>query len=221
MTGDRIGVTVLAAQHIANVSPQLAQQLELSPSQRSIALISTDCDDVTYIALDEATKAARVDVVYGRSLYAGAANASTALAGEVIGILAGPDPAEVASGLRAALNLIESGVSFRSARSDDQVVYLAHCVSRSGSYLSKQAHVTQGAPLAYLIAPPVEAILGLDRALKAADVSLCEFYAPPSETNYAGGLLTGTESACRIACEAFAQAVQSVANHPQEVIHGI
>jgi len=221
MTGDRIGVTVLAAQHIANVSEGLARQLGLTPTQRSIALISTDCDDVTYIALDEATKAARVEVVYARSLYAGAANASTALAGEVIGILAGPDPAEVESGLRAALSVIEAGVSFRSARPDDQVVYLAHCVSRSGAYLSKQAHLPQGAPLAYLIAPPVEAIIGLDRALKAADVSLCEFYAPPSETNFAGGLLTGTESACRIACEAFKEAVEGVANHPQEVLHGI
>jgi len=221
MTGDRIGVTVLAAQHIANVSPQLAARLSLTSQQRSIALISTDCDDVTYIALDEATKAAQVEVVYARSLYAGAANASTALAGEVIGILAGPDPAEVASGLRAALSLIASGVSFRSARSDDKVVYLAHCVARSGSYLSSQAHIAQGEALAYLIAPPVEAILGLDRALKAADVRLCEFYAPPSETNFAGGLLTGTESACRFACEAFAQAVQATANHPQEAQYGI
>ena len=53
---------------------------------------------MTYCALDEATKAAAVEVVYGRSLYAGAGNASTKLAGEVIGILAGPNPAEVQSG---------------------------------------------------------------------------------------------------------------------------
>lgn len=220
MTGDRIGVKVLCARTIANLSPQLASALELPGEQRSIALLSTDCDDVTYIALDEATKAARVEVTYARSLYAGAANASTANAGEVIGILCGPDPAEVESGLRAALRLIESGLSFRSAREDDKVVYLAHCVSRSGSYLSKQAHIPQGEALAYLIAPPVEAILGLDRALKAADVRLCEFYAPPTETNFAGGLLTGSESACRFACRAFSQAVLDCANQPQEARYG-
>lgn len=221
MIGERIPVTVLAAQRIAGITPQLAKSLGLNDTQRSVALLSTDCDDVTYIALDEATKAARVEVVYARSLYAGAANASTALAGEVIGILAGPDPAEVASGLRAALTLIESGVSFKSARDDNKIVYLAHCVSRSGSYLSKQAHIAPGQAIAYLIAPPVEAIMGLDRALKAADVRLCEFYAPPTETNFAGGLLTGTESACRVACKAFAQAVHETANHPQEVFYGI
>ena len=216
-----IPVKVLAVRYLANAAPALARGLGAPEGYPSLGLITTDSDDATYIALDAATKAADVEVAYGRSFYAGAANASTALAGEVIGILAGPDPAEVASGLRAALSVIESGVSFRSARPDGQVVYLAHCVSRSGAYLSKQAHLPQGAPLAYLIAPPVEAIIGLDRALKAADVSLCEFYAPPSETNFAGGLLTGTESACRIACEAFKEAVEGVANHPQEVLHGI
>lgn len=221
MTGDRIGVKVLAAKLIANVSPQLAAQFQLGERQRSLALISTDCDDVTYIALDAATKAAQVDVVYARSLYAGAANASTALAGEVIGILAAPDPAEAAGGLRAAMRTIESGLGFQSARDDDRVVYLAHCVARTGSYLSALARIPQGEALAYLIAPPVEAVLGLDRALKAAEVSLCEFYAPPSETNFAGGLLTGTESACRFACEAFAQAVQAAANQPQEALYGI
>ena len=38
---------------------------------------------------------------------------------------------------------------------------------------------------------------------------------PPSETNFGGGLLTGTQSACAAACEAFAQAVQAVAANPQ------
>jgi len=64
--------------------------LELPAKHRSIGIITTDCDDVTYCALDEATKAAAVEVVYGKSLYAGAANANTKLAGEVIGILARP-----------------------------------------------------------------------------------------------------------------------------------
>ena len=36
-------------------------------------MLTTDCDDATYIALDAATKAADVEVVYGRSFYAGAA----------------------------------------------------------------------------------------------------------------------------------------------------
>ena len=68
--------------------------------------------------------------------------------------------------------------------------------------------------MAYLIAPPLEAMVGLDAALKAADVTLNVFYGPPSETNFAGGLLTGDQAACKAACEAFADTVCSIADDP-------
>ena len=57
----------------------------------------------------------------------------------------------------------------------------------------------------------------MDAALKAADVTLCRLYAPPSETNFGGGLLTGTQSACAAACAAFAAAVEEVAAQPKGV----
>ena len=217
MTGDLIPAKALATHTIANVSETLAKKLGLPKGYRSIGLITGDSDDVTYCALDEATKAAVVEVVYGRSLYAGAANASTKLAGEVIGILAGPNPAEVESGLRACTAFMDSGVGFRSANEDDSIVYFAHTVSRTGTYLSKTAGVQEGEALAYLIAPPLEAMVGLDEAMKAADVELVTLFEPPSETNFGGGLLTGTQSACDAACAAFAEAVKAVAAHPKEV----
>ncbi len=215
MTGDTLPVEILTLQLIANVSPDLARQLGLDSRHKSIGLVSTDCDDVTYMALDEATKKAAVDVVYARSLYAGAANASTRLAGEVIGILAGPSPSEVTAGLQSAADFLRSGVGFRTANDQGDVVYLAHCVSRTGSYLSKLAEIPQGEAIAYLIAPPVEAMVALDAALKASDVRMTAFFAPPSETNFAGGLLTGTQSACIAACDAFGEAVRAVAAAPQ------
>ncbi len=217
MVGSVIPVRILTLRLIPNLSPGLAKALGLDGRYRAVGLISTDSDDVTYMALDEATKTANVDVVYARSLYAGAANASTALAGEVIGVLAGPTPAEVASALRGAEDFINSGVGFRTANEAGDVVYLAHCVSRTGSYLSAMADVPQGQALAYLVAPPVEAIEGLDAALKASDVELREFFAPPTETNFSGGLLTGTQSACQAACDAFAQTVMAVAAKPKDL----
>ena len=63
-------------------------------------------------------------------------------------------------------------------------------------------------------APPIEAMYALDAALKAADVTLTTFFGPPSETNFGGGLLTGSQSACKAACEAFADAVKFVAQNP-------
>ena len=157
-----------------------------------------------------------MEVVYAKSMYAGSANASTKLAGEVIGILAGPSPAEVRSGLNACITFMENDAYFVSANDDDSIAFYAHTVSRTGSYLSKVAGIKEGEAIAYLIAPPLESIYGLDAAMKAADVKLCEFFGPPSETNFGGGLLTGSQSACYAACSAFAEAVRSVAERPKE-----
>lgn len=214
MKGSPVKASVLSARIIPNADPLLRTQLSLPEGHRSIAILTTDCDDVGYAALDEATKKALVSVVYARSMYAGAGNASTALAGEFIGILSAPDPAEARSGLDAAIHFVECEANFVSANDADSIVYFAHCISRTGSYLSAQASVPEGTPMAYLIAPPLEAIVGLDAAIKAADVELKVFYGPPSETNFAGGLLTGDQAACKAACEAFSGAVCAVADEP-------
>lgn len=205
---------VLAVRLIPRVDAGLREQMKLDPGVRSLGLITCDSDDVGYTALDEATKKASVRVCYAQSMYAGAANANTALAGEFLGILAGPTPDEVQSGLEAAVRMIEHDASFYSANADDSVVYYAHCISRTGSYLSAQCGIPEGSPLAYLIAPPLESMYALDKALKAAQVRIVAFYGPPSPTNFGGGLLTGSQSDCRAACEAFARAVIDVANHP-------
>ena len=214
MKGDPLKATLLSVKIIPNVNPGMAASLGLRPDQRSVGLVTADSDDVTYTALDEATKKADVAVVYAKSFYAGAANANTKLAGEIIGIIAGPNPAEVRSGLNAISDFIENEAWFVSANEDDTIPYYAHCISRTGSYLSKVAGVPEGDALAYLIAPPLEAMYALDAALKAADVKLAAFYGPPSETNFGGGLLTGSQSACKAACDAFAQAVIFVAENP-------
>lgn len=214
MKNDPIRAKVLSVKIISNVNPEMAKAFNLEPHHKSIGLITADIDDVTYTALDEATKKADVDVVYAKSMYAGSANASTKLAGEVIGILAGPNPAEIRSGLNAAIDYIENCAYFVSANDDNSIPYFAHCISRTGSFLSKMANIQEGEAIAYLIAPPLEAMYGLDAALKAADCRLAAFYGPPSETNFGGGLLTGSQSACKAACDAFAAAVQFVAENP-------
>ncbi|UNK20763.1 ethanolamine utilization microcompartment protein EutL [Paenibacillus sp. N3/727] len=214
MRNEPIHAKVLGLKLISNVSPDMANKLELKSHHKSLGIITADIDDVTYAALDEATKAADVEVAYARSMYAGSANASTKLVGEVIGILAGPSPAEVRSGLNAAVEFIENGAHFLSANDDNSIPYFAHLVSRTGTYLSQTANIKEGEALAYLIAPPMEAMFALDAALKAADVSIATFFGPPSETNFGGALLTGSQSACKAACDAFAASVQFVADNP-------
>lgn len=214
MKGDALRTKVLSAHIIPNADRAFLDRLGAGDNVRSLAIITSDCDDVSYAALDEATKKAEVKVVYARSMYAGSSNASTALAGEFIGILGAPDPEQAKSGLSAAVSFMENDASFYSANDDDSIPYFAHCISRTGSYLSEQAQVPEGTAMSYLIAPPLEAMVGLDAALKAAEVEMKVFYGPPSETNFAGALLTGEQSACKAACEAFAGAVCDVAENP-------
>lgn len=211
---DKIQSSVLATRVIASVDPAYAKELGLKPHHYSIGLITSDCDDVTYCALDEATKAANVDVVYAKSFYAGADNSSGPTSGEVIGIIAGSCPADVMAGLERCKEFIENEAAFQCADEAGELVFFAHLVSSTGSYLSEEAGIEEGGALAYLIAPPLEAMVGLDAALKAADVKLMNLFAPPSETNFGGGHLAGSQAACLAACEAFKAAVLDIAQNP-------
>ena len=211
---DPIKPTILAARLIPNVHPDFAEKLGLRPDQRSLALITCDIDDSLYVALDEATKKADVEVVYAHSFYAGSAHASGPLSGEIIGILAAPNPAEARSGMDAAIAYAEEKAWFYAVDENGEIAFFPHTISRSGSYLSKEAGVPEGTPLAYLIAPPIEATYAIDAALKAAEVTMRLWWAPPSETNFSGALLSGSQSACKAACSAFQDAVLDVARSP-------
>ncbi|SCY10497.1 ethanolamine utilization microcompartment protein EutL [Desulfoluna spongiiphila] len=214
MKGDALKSKVLSVKMIPNVDRDMVRELSLPEGHRSVGMLTCDIDDVGYTAIDEATKKADVKVAYAKSFYGGAVNANTKLAGEFIAILSGPNPAEVKSGINAAVDFLENDACFYSCNDDDSICYYAHCISRTGSFLSAEGGIQEGEALAYLIAPPIEAVYAVDAALKAADVKMAVFYGPPSETNFGGALLTGSQSACKAACDAFADAVQHVADNP-------
>lgn len=211
---DPIYATPLAVQLIPQVDRTFAEQLKLTPEQRSIGLISADNDDATYVSIDEATKMAAVEVIYARSFYAGARHSSGKLSGEIMTILAGPDPAEVRAGLSAAVSYMQTQAIWYSANEDDSIAFFPHVISRTGSYLSKVCKIPLGSPIAYLVAPPNEGLVALDAALKAAAVTIVSLTMPPSETNYMGVMLTGDQSACAAAAAAFQNKVLEVASHP-------
>ena len=98
-----IPAKVLAVRYLANAAAPICRGLQAPAGYPALALLTADSDDPTYIARDQATKAADVKVCFARSFYAGAANASPPLAGEILGVLAGRDPGAVRSGMEAAL----------------------------------------------------------------------------------------------------------------------
>lgn len=205
---------VLAVRTIPNVAGPLAEALGLETRQAAVGFLTVDQDDPTYVAIDEATKKAAVEVVYARSFYGGAHFASGPTSGETLAVLAGEVIGEVTAGLDAAISHLESQVSYRSTDGDGRRRYFAHLIARSGTYLSGRVGVEAGTALAYLKATPLEATYALDQALKSAAVEMLEWMGPPTPTNMAGALVTGTEADCRAACEAFEQAVLGVHRDP-------
>lgn len=207
--------TVLAARHLPAAHPDLLRAYGADPARHvSLALLTCDQDDPTYVALDEATKHADVEVVFARSFYAGAAHASGPLSGEILGVLAGPDPDEVAHGLDAALRCLAHDARFYAADEAGRLPIFPHVIPSLGRYLSRLAGLAPGAAMAYLVAPPLEFTIALDAALKAADVTAARIDPPPSPTNFASAWLTGPLPDCEAAAMAFAAAVVAVARQP-------
>lgn len=206
---------LLAVRQLEQVEPSLARALGLDPARHvSAGFITCDQDDSLYVALDHATKFADVDVVYAKSFYAGSAHASGPLSGEIMGVIAGPNPSEVAEGLWALREALTSSIHFVSVEGTSGPAFFPHVLRECGRYLAPLANVQVGAPLAYLIAPPVEAMVGLDAALKASRVTLQKFFGPPTETNFAGAYLTGDVADVEAAATAFTEAIEQVVRSP-------
>jgi ethanolamine utilization protein EutL len=216
---DPIVPTVLSVRRIPRADGALLAAYGGDPARHTaLGLVTCDQDDAMYVALDEATKHARVDVVFARSFYAGAAHASGRLSGEILGVLAASDPEEVEDGLAAVLACLAHDACFYDADGRKGVTVFPHVISSLGHYLSREAGLAPGEPMAYLIAPPMEATIGVDAALKAAAVRAVKVMTPPTETNFAGAWLApiapGDLAACEAAAEAFAAAVVDVATRP-------
>ena len=207
---------VLAVRRLPRAAPALLLAYGADPARHvSLGIVTCDQDDPTYVALDEATKHAAVDVIFARSFYAGAAHSSGRNSGEIMGILAAENPDELEHGLRAMLRCLEHDACFYSADDAGSVTVFPHVVASLGRYLSVKSGLPEGEALAYLVAPPLEATVALDAALKAAEVRPVMIFPPPTETNFAAAWLTGSLNACQAAAEAYAETVVRVAMEPR------
>lgn len=212
---------ILSLRRIPDADPALLAAYGADPTRhRSLGLVTVDQDDPTYVALDEATKHADVDVVFAKSFYAGAAHASGPLSGEILGVLAARTPTDVDEGMSALVRCLESDARFYAADAAKKTAVFPHVVSSLGRYLSALAGLSPGDSMAYLVAPPMEATIALDMALKAASVRAAKIFPPPSETNFASAWLTGPLEECEAAAMAYCEAVVRVAANPKGDVWG-
>jgi ethanolamine utilization protein EutL len=209
---------VLAVRAIPDAPDDLAKSLGLPAGRRALGVITTTSDDALYAALDQGTKASPADVVYAKSFYAGAGYPSGPFSGECIGIYAGRDPAEIDAALDACIAYLDKEAWFYgiavAADPARPVALFPHVIASVGRYLAPLADIEIGSPLAYLIAPPLESIVGLDAACKAGRVRMVKWFGPPSETNFGGAYLAGDLPSCEAAARAFATAIADVCAAP-------
>ena len=165
------------------------------------------------MALDHATKHAEVEVLFARSFYAGAGHASGPLSGEILGIIGAAEPDSVQEGLNAAARALQEEICFYEPEGGGPA-FFPHVIGETGRYLSHEAGIEAGEPMGYFIAPPIEATIGLDAALKSAEVELVKHFPPPTETNFSGGYLSGELHALQAAARAFTEAILDVAARP-------
>ncbi len=204
--------TVLSLRRLPRADPALIRAYGGDPERHtSLGLITCDQDDALYVALDEATKQAAVEVIFAKSFYGGSAHASGRLSGEILGVIAAEDPASIEHGLDAIVRCLEHDACFYDADGKRSVTVFPHVISSLGEYLAREAGLAVGTPMAYLVAPPIEATIALDAAL----VRAVRVTPPPTETNFACAWLTGTLDACEAAAVAFAAAVVEVAAEPK------
>lgn len=213
---ERIIPTVLSVRRLQRADPKLIEAYGGDPAKHTaLGLVTCDQDDAMYVALDEATKNAPVDVIFAKSFYAGAAHASGRLSGEILGVIGARDPDEIDEGLNALIRCLQHDACFYDADGKRTVTVFPHVIASLGEYLAKESGLAVGTPMAYLVAPPLEATIGLDAALKAAEVRAVRITTPPTETNFACAWLTGELDACEAAAVAYAAAVVDVAGTPK------
>jgi len=207
---------VLSVRRLPSADPALIAAYGGDPGRHiALGLVTCDQDDAMYVALDEATKHAPIDVVFAKSFYAGAAHASGRLSGEILGVIAAAEPEAIEHGLEALIRCLAHDACFYDADGKRTVTVFPHVIASLGEYLSREAGLPVGTPMAYLVAPPIEATIGLDAALKAAEVRAVRVTPPPTETNFACAWLTGALDACEAAAVAYAAAVVEVAGAPK------
>ncbi|MBS1957934.1 MAG: ethanolamine utilization microcompartment protein EutL [Bdellovibrionales bacterium] len=207
---------ILSCQTIPQAHADLVKSLNLDPRKHtSLGLVTCDQDDSLYAALDHATKYAPIDVVYAKSFYAGANHASGPFSGESIGVIAAATPEDINEGLFALEQAIEKDISFfQFGDKTGGPTFFPHVIASLGHYLAKEAGVAPGTAMAYLIAPPMESVIGIDAALKAAKVRMVKHFGPPTETNFGGGYLVGDLHEVEAARAAFVEGVRRVALAP-------
>ena len=204
---------IVSQKVIAHVPEEYAKLYHLPEGHRSIGIFTATNDDPCFMALDDATKKVEIKALRVAPHFGGGHSTLSKVSGCVYGTFSAPSVDKV----KTALSYIKEFVETRSEgfffEGDVSSRFYAQCIPKMGKYYSEQLHVPEGTPYAYMIGSPVEAVYALDKSLKSGDVKLVRYIYPPGKVNSGGGIIIGSEAACRAAKEAFIEGLYVASQH--------
>jgi len=207
---------ITSVRKIPYINQFLAHELEINTNHISAGLITTTQQHSLIVSLDEATKESDAEVIFRNGYYAGISPSS--VSGEAMGIFSGENPTVIDNALKATIHYLEEKAFYYYADENNKIKFFPHVIGSIGRFLSRETGLEEGESIAYLIAPPIEAVIAFDYALKNSDTKLVKFFKPPTITNMAGGYLTGSLSDCQAAAEAFGEKIIEMVKNPFERI---
>lgn len=215
MIGDQVHGKLVANRLLTDVEDIMLEAYNLPEGYVDIGLFETEFEGIGYVAADDATKKANVEVVSIHSTHGGS-GLGKSNDGHVFGIISGPMVSDVERGLRYVRNYIENEAGVYSISEDDSVLIYAEYVSRIGKYFAKALDLKEGSSIAYLVAPSMYGVIGVDEALTLANVEVVKYWGDPTASNLCGAIVTGTQSQCQMAVEGFKNAIFDCAEEPIE-----
>ncbi len=213
----QIPLHIVMQKIIANVSSEQRRIWNVPEEHTSVGIISSDCEDVMWLAVDDATKKAKMKVLQIETVYGGVQYSSRKFGGEITAIISGPKVSDVKSALHYIKDYVENHSGNYVFDEEGTLGCYVDLVPRAGKYYQETLGVKEGESIAYLVSTPVESTYGIDKALKASNARLVELFDTPSRVNTGGAILAGSESACKAAVQAFMEAVEYCAFHPMEL----
>lgn len=167
----RIDAHVVMEKLVPRITEEYRKIYDIPENHESMAIFSADCEDVMWLAVDDATKKAKIKVIQIETVYGGVDYSWSRYGGEITAIISGEKVADVKSGLQYAKDYIENKSGNYSLNEEGTLGYYVDYVPRIGKYYQESLGLSEGTSIAYLVSDRWRVCMDC-KALKAADVRL-------------------------------------------------
>ena len=154
---------IVSQKILANVSENFARAFRLPEGHRNVGFFSTDNDDIAYIAADDATKKARIQVQTSVTYYGGSMFSEYDYTGTVFILFSSEHIQDVKSAMGYIRDFVDNYSELYCFDGDRGTGFYAQTIARAGSFFRDWANVPEGQAYAYLVGAPVETNLALDK----------------------------------------------------------